>query len=161
MKDKLIKDIYSLYLFGEGSITALPKHMFKSDSKFVDMCAQTDTYLSGALFATMSDLENLKVELLNKISYLKQDILYETVKLPPFDSNHVSLPSAQSHPAGVTPGSFPSQVSLNDSILTIPNSVRNVTVCDIPVGSRAPPIPEKVRKIAGDSLLHRMNANKM
>ena len=38
LKDKLIKDNYNLYLFGEGSITALPKHMFKSDSKFVDMC---------------------------------------------------------------------------------------------------------------------------
>ena len=25
LKDKLIKDIYSLYLFGEGSITTLPK----------------------------------------------------------------------------------------------------------------------------------------
>ena len=61
------------------------------------------------------------------------------------------------------PGSLPSQVLLNDSVLTIPNSVRNVSVCDIPVGSQARPIPEKVRRIviAGDSLLHRMNANKM
>ena len=41
--------------------------------------------------------------------------------------------------------------------------MRNVSVCDIPVGSQARPIPEKARKIviAGDSLLHRMNANKM
>ena len=38
LKDKLITDIYNLYLLGEGSITALPKQMFKSDSKFVDMC---------------------------------------------------------------------------------------------------------------------------
>ena len=43
LKDKLIKDIYNLYLFVEGSITALPKHMFKFDSKFVDMCVQTDS----------------------------------------------------------------------------------------------------------------------
>ena len=83
LKDKLIKDIYSLYLFGEGSITAVPKHMFNSDSKFVDMCVQTDSCLSRTLFATKSDLENLKAELLNKISYLKQDILSETVKSPP------------------------------------------------------------------------------
>ena len=60
LKDKLIKDIYNLYLFGEGSITALPKHMFKSDSKFVDMCVQTDSSLSRTLFATICDLENLK-----------------------------------------------------------------------------------------------------
>ena len=78
LKDKLIKDIYNLYLFGEGSITVFPKHMFKSDSNFVDMCVQTDSYLSRTLFATKSDLENLKAELLNKISYLKQNILSET-----------------------------------------------------------------------------------
>ena len=94
---------------------------------------------------------------------MKQDILSETVKSPPSDSNHVSLPSAQSQPAGITRGSLPSQVSLNDSVLTIPNSVKNVSVCDIPVGSQARPIPENARKIviAGDSLLHRMNVNKM
>ena len=36
-------------------------------------------------------------------------------------------------------------------------------MCDIPVGSEVRPIPEKAHKIviAGDSLLHRMNANKM
>ena len=70
---------------------------------------------------------------------------------------------AQSQPAGVTPRSLPSHVSLNDSVLTIPNSVRNVSVCDILAGSQARPIPEKAHKIviAGDSLLHRNNANKM
>ena len=124
---------------------------------------KTDSCLSGTLFATKSDLENLKAELLNKILYLKQDILSDTVKSPPSDSDHVSLPSVQSQPAGVTLGSLPSQVSLNDSALTIPNSVRNVSVCDIPVGSQARPIPRKARKIviAGDLLLHRMNTNKM
>ena len=144
LKDEPIKDIYNLYLFGEGSISALPKHMFKSNSKFVDLCVQTDSYLSRTLFATKSDLENLTARLFNKISYLKHDILPATVKSPSSDSNHVvSLPSAQSQPAGVTPGSLSSQVSLNDSILTIPNSVSNITACDIPVGSQACPIPEK------------------
>ena len=39
--------------------------------------------------------------------------------------------------------------------------MRNVSVCDIPVQAR--PMPEKARKIviAGDSLLHCMDANKM
>ena len=156
LKDKLIKDIYNLYLFGEGSVSALPKHMLKSDSKFVDMCVQTDGCLSGTLFASKSDLENLKAELLNKIANLKQDILSETVKSPSSDSSHISLPSAQSQPASVTSGSLPSQVSPNDSILQIPNSVSNVTVCDIPGGSQVHSIPEKACKIviAGDLLLH-------
>ena len=35
LKDNLIKDMYNLYLFGEGSISALPKHMLKSDSKLL------------------------------------------------------------------------------------------------------------------------------
>ena len=138
--------------------------MLKSDSKFVVMCVQTDSRLSGTLFATKFNLEiNLKAELFNKISYLKQNILSETVKSPSSDLNHVSLPSAQSQPAGVTPGSLTSQVSLNDSILTVPNPVSNATVCDIHVGSQARPISEKACEIviAGDSLLHRMNANKM
>ena len=137
--------------------------MLKSDSKFVDMCVQTDSCLSGTLFASKTDLENLKAELLNKIANLKQDILSETLKSPSSDSNHISLPSAQSQPASVTSGLLPSQVSPNDSILQIPNSVSNVTVCEIPGGSQVHSIPEKARKIAiaGDSLLHRMNANKM
>ena len=29
LKDKLLKDIYNLYLFGEGTITSLPKNMIK------------------------------------------------------------------------------------------------------------------------------------
>ena len=78
---------------------------------------------------------------------MKQDVLSETVKSPPSDLDHVSLPSAQSQPAGVTPGSLPSQVSLNDAVLTIPNSMRNVSACDIPVGSQDRPIPEKACKI--------------
>ena len=146
LKDKLIKDIYNPYLFGEGSISALPKHMLKSDSKFVDMCVQTNGCLSGTLFASESDLENLKAELLNKIAHIKQDILSETVKSPSSDSNHISLPSVQSQPASVTPGSLPSQVSLNDSILQISNSVGNVTVCDIPGGSQVHSIPFHSRR---------------
>ena len=114
LKDKLIKDIYNLYLFGKGSCLNKKKKKKRSDSKFVDMCVQTDSCLSGTLFATKSALENLKAELLNKISYFKQDIFSGTVKSPPSDSDHVFLPSTKSQPAGVTHGSLPSQVSLND-----------------------------------------------
>ena len=40
--DKIIKDIYNLYCFGEGSLTSLPKHMLKSESRFVSQEVQTD-----------------------------------------------------------------------------------------------------------------------
>ena len=33
LKEKLCLDIYTLYAFNEGSISALPKNMLKSDSK--------------------------------------------------------------------------------------------------------------------------------
>ena len=127
------------------------------------MCVQTESCLSRTLFATKSDLENLKAKLLNKILNLQQDIFSETVKLPSSDSNHVILPLAQSQPASVTLQSPPSQCSFNDSVLPIPNFVSNVTVCDIPGGWQAHSVPENTCKIviAGDSLLHQMNANKM
>ena len=70
LKNKLNKDIYNLYLFGEGSITAFPNTCL-SLTQSLSICVQTDSCLSGTLFATKSDLENLKAELLNKISYLK------------------------------------------------------------------------------------------
>ena len=32
LKEKLLKDVYNLYLFGEGTITSLPKNMLKTDT---------------------------------------------------------------------------------------------------------------------------------
>ena len=56
LKEKLLKDIYNLYLFGEGTITSLPKNMLKTDTKFVNQGIQTDTVTcpGGTLFATQS-----------------------------------------------------------------------------------------------------------
>ena len=75
LKDKLIKDIYSLYCFGEGSLTSLPKHMLKSESRFVSQEVQTDNVLSKSLFATKSELDDVKIELLEKLARLTQDLL--------------------------------------------------------------------------------------
>ena len=35
LKDKLLKDIYNLYLFGDGTMDSLPKNMIKVNTKFV------------------------------------------------------------------------------------------------------------------------------
>ena len=75
LKDKLIKDIYNLYCLGEGSLTSLPKHMFKSESRFVSQEVQTDNVLSKSLFATKSEVDDVKIELLEKLTRLKQDLL--------------------------------------------------------------------------------------
>ena len=75
LKDKLIKDIYNLYCFGEGSLTSLPKHMLKSEFRLVSQEVQTNNVLSKSLFATKSELDDVKIELLEKLTTLKQDLL--------------------------------------------------------------------------------------
>ena len=69
LKEKLLKDVYNLYLFGQGTITSLPKNMLKTDTKFVSQGIQTDTVtcLGGTLFATKAEVENFKAEMLNRI----------------------------------------------------------------------------------------------
>ena len=49
--------------------------MFKSESRFVSQEVQTDTVLSKSLFATKSELDDVKIELLEKLRRLKQDLL--------------------------------------------------------------------------------------
>ena len=46
LKDKLTKDIYKLYCFGEGSLTSLSKHMLISESRSVSQEVQTDNVSS-------------------------------------------------------------------------------------------------------------------
>ena len=77
LKDKLPKDIYNLYLFGEGTINSLPKNMIKVDTEFVSQEMQTDSVscLGGSLFSTKAELENLKAEILGRISTLQQTLL--------------------------------------------------------------------------------------
>ena len=77
LKDKLIKGIYNLYCFGEGSLSSLPKHMLKS--RFVSQEVQTDNVLNKSLFATKSELEDVKIELLEKLTRLKQDLLDQMI----------------------------------------------------------------------------------
>ena len=79
LKDKLIKDIYNLYCFGEGSLSSLPKHMLKSVSRFVSQEVQTNNVLSKSLFATKSELDDVKLELLEELTRLKQDLLDQII----------------------------------------------------------------------------------
>ena len=46
MKDNLLKNIYNLYSFGEGSMQSLPKSMLRCDSRYSDQCVQTDSSLT-------------------------------------------------------------------------------------------------------------------
>ena len=45
IKDKLSKDIYTLFSYGEGSLHAIPKNMLRNESKkYVDNTCQTNVY---------------------------------------------------------------------------------------------------------------------
>ena len=74
MKDNLLKDIYNLYSFGEGSVQSLPnqKSMLRCDSRYSDQCVQTD---SSVNLVCNSDLEILKDELLANFDELKNEVL--------------------------------------------------------------------------------------
>ena len=75
LKDNLLKDVYNLYSFGEGSIQSLPKNMIKCDIKYLYHNTETGAFLSNTIFASKLDLDTLKDELMNRISDLRHDML--------------------------------------------------------------------------------------
>ena len=147
LKDKMFKDSYNQYCFGEGSLSPLPKQMMKSDSGYVCQEVQTDSVLSRSMFSTKSELADLKDELLEKISSLKDNLLAQLTvprsadslrdaQQPDLTSTHYSEPSSQ-------PGS-------------------SLTADSEPDESQ-PQSQPKSRKIliTRDPLLHRIKPNKL
>ena len=59
LKDNILKDVYNLYSFGEGSVQSLPKNMIKCDTKYVNQSTETDACLSNTIFASKLDLDTL------------------------------------------------------------------------------------------------------
>ena len=53
--------------------------MLNSESRFVSQEVQTDNVLSKSLFATKSELEDVKIELLEKLTRSKQDLLDQMI----------------------------------------------------------------------------------
>ena len=173
VKENLLKDIYNIYSLSEGSIQSLPKNMIKIDNKSQSQSVQTDSCLSNTIFASKLDLDTLRGELLNKIT----DIRHEVLK-----ANHTTKSSSvslqQSQPQQFVPSEPASQQQLNLSSANQPATCPEVNLSDetlaqMPVtsGSVSPTVitssetqvihnTHKVL-IAGDSLLHRMNASKM
>ena len=73
LKEKLCLDIYTLYAFNEGSISALPKNMLKSEAKqTTEHFTQTDADMK---FVLQKDLDSLKLELLEKIEVIQSLLL--------------------------------------------------------------------------------------
>ena len=75
LKDNLLKDVYNLYSFGEGSVQSLPKNMIKCDTKYVNQSTETDACSSNTIFASKLDLDTLNDEPINRISDLRHEML--------------------------------------------------------------------------------------
>ena len=149
--------------------------MIKIDNKYQSQSVQTDSCLSNTIFASKLDLDTLRAELLNKIT----DIRHEVLK-----ANHTTKPSSvnlqQSQPQQFVPSEREpaSQQQLNLSSANQPETCPEVNLSDetlaqmtVTTGLVSPSVitssetqviqnTHKVL-IAGDSLLHRMNASKM
>ena len=145
LKDKLVKDIYNLYCFDEGSLSSLPKQMMRSDSRYVNQEVQTDSVLSRSMFATKSELDDLKAELLEKISRIKDNVLAELTVPESADS----LRDAQQ----------PDLTFTNYSELSSQPGP-SLSVHSESFESQSQPKSRKIL-IAGDSLVHRIKPNKL
>ena len=172
LKENLLKDIYNLYSFGEGSIHSLPKNMIKCDSKYVDQCTQTDSCLSSTIFASKLDLDTLKSELMHKISDLRHEMLNTNLSRSPMPN---TLLSSHSQPTILDTLPFlhsqsVSQVEDSQFLLLSsepdPQSVapkiinENSYQCNELDHNNNQPKSNRKIVIAGDSLLHRLNSRK-
>ena len=87
MKENLLKDIFNVYSLREGSIQSLPKNIVRSETRYVCQEVQTDSCLSRMLFTSKSEIEDLKTDLLGKISELREE--FAALKNHPLPPNTV------------------------------------------------------------------------
>ena len=74
VKDTLIKDIHAILMFGKGSISSLPKSLFKSDHPVTSFGTHTGLCIEPPT-ATIFYLDSLKSQLLEKIDDLRNEFL--------------------------------------------------------------------------------------
>ena len=156
LKEKLCLDIYTLYAFNEGSISALPKNMLKSESKqTTEHFTQTDADMK---FVLQKDLGSLKLELLEKVQVIQSSLL----KLS-------SEPKTETNTENLVKTSPPPVVSAAGSGISDPGkrSAQDKTSKphDNPaVSSDSTSIKDASKEFiiyCGDSPLHKMIAKKM
>ena len=87
LKENLLKDIFNVYSPGEGSIQSLPKNMVRSETRYVSQEVQTDSCLGRTSFASKSEIEDLKTDLLGKISEIRKE--FSALKNHPIPSNTI------------------------------------------------------------------------
>ena len=172
VKENLLKYIFNVYSLGEGSIQSLPKNMVRSETRYVCQEVQTDSCLSRTLFASKSETEDLKTDLLGKISELREE--FAALKNHPLPSNTIldssvtnpsrSISSMERTQMPASPQDIPPITSTQLVRPTDPGNEADVdSGYPAPDSVNANDVNGKPRKIVitGDSLLHRMNIHKM
>ena len=148
LKEKLVKDIYTLFAFGEGTVQSMPKSLLKPPD-LANPEPQTDVVCDlNQIYATRSELDTVKQIFLDEISNLKNVI----TPSPSITSMTISdsLPEPV-NPSLVSPFPFAS-------------SVANTSHLDL--GSDSQSRSNSVKRsdtilFAGDSLLNRMSIKRM
>ena len=74
LKKKLIKDVYEVYAFSEGSVKSLPKNLLKGHVSHAEKTTQTDDSIGNALLATMSDVLLLTNTIMAQINDIKSKL---------------------------------------------------------------------------------------
>ena len=154
IKDKLSKDIYTLFSYGEGSLPAIPKNMLRNESKqYVDNTCQTNVHDES--FVLKKDLDKVKRDLLEKINAIQSSLLNASSSAL---SSADTVDTVNSLQPNVVP--VPSTVSENNSEPSNPTS-------NVPVDKRVTDVNHSINHstekiiFVGDSILHRMNHKKM
>ena len=159
LKEKLASDIYLMFAFGEGSIQSLPKHILKSDGRSTsDQSSQTNI---DSYFAQKDELNALRVELMSKIEEIKKTLL----KAP--EESSQNMPEQPSHECSMFTDSVMTK-SMYDAnpVDAMSRSLPRNRAKSSPTTPLQPTEPEansnSIKVIfIGDSLLHRMNTEKM
>ena len=129
--------MHAILMFGEGSISSLPKSLFKTYCPVTSFGTQTGLCIEPPI-ATILDLDALKSQLLEKIDELRNIILC-TSEL------ECTSPPVVGEPHRVVNSPSVAVTSAEDS-----NAINS---------THGPTNPRKIL-IAGDSLLHRLKQHK-
>ena len=152
IKDTLLKDIYSIFCYGEGSTNSLPKNLFKADRFLSSSGTQTGLCIDSPT-ATLADLNVLKTQLLQKVAELRNDFLNVSTSQcvsPTVVGNVVDLRPINSE-----------QTGLAEVFRTGPMNPPTIDLSYVEDHEAVERTKSRKILVAGDSLLHRMNQSKM
>ena len=148
LKDKLIKDVYDIYAFSEGSVKSLPKNLLKGHASHAENTTQMEDSIGNVSLATISDVLLLKNTIMAEINDIKS-------KLEKVQVNKSNKPSS------VDVGIVQCENVDDTTVKTRPTRMNEASVNVRIEEPEEDPRPVNKIIIAGDSLLDRMQHTRM